>query len=152
MIADNLKNSELYLGVNSRFASAFAFIQKAVAENYPAGRYEIDGGNLYAMVQEYDTKLAADAKFEGHKRYIDIQFIVSGAEVMQVAGLAGMTASTEYNEQKDCTFYANTDSASTLLLQQGEYAIFFPHDIHRPGIAPNGSPAAVRKIVVKVIG
>lgn len=150
MIADNINNCELYFGINSRFAPAFAFIRKAVSENYPAGRYEIDGENLYAMVQEYDTKLSADGKFEGHERYIDIQYLVSGTEIMKVSDIDGMTETIPYNAGKDVAFYADTDAASTLLVQDGEYAIFFPHDIHMPGIARNETPAPVRKIVVKV--
>ena len=150
MISDSYKNCELYFDVNSRFEKAFDFIKAAVADNRPAGKYEIDGDNLYASVQSYDTKLAADAKFEGHKRYIDIQYIVSGEEVMKVADISKMTASTAYNDAKDCTFYEDTVAASVLTLRQGEYAVFFPHDIHMPGIAPNETPASVHKIVVKV--
>lgn len=150
MICDNLRNCETYYGINSRFEQAFDFIKKAVAENYPVGRYEIDGDNLYAMVQEYNTNLLANAKFEGHKRYIDIQYIVSGEELMKVADISKVTASTEYDAGKDCGFFENAGDASVLLVQQGEYAIFFPQDIHMPGVAPNDKPAAARKIVVKV--
>lgn len=150
MICDNLKNCETYFGVNSRFPQAFAFIKTAVAENYPAGRYEIDGDDLYAMVQEYNTNLVANSKFEGHKRYIDIQYIVSDEELMKVTDISKVAANTEYNEVKDCTFFGNTEDASVLLVQQGEYAIFFPDDIHMPGVARNETPAPARKIVVKV--
>lgn len=150
MICDNLKNSALYYGANSRFAQAFAFIEKAVAENYPVGRYEIDGDALYALVQEYDTKLLAAAKNEGHKRYIDIQFVAAGQEQMKVADISKVAAITEYDEVKDCTLYAQAEDASLLVVQQGEYAIFFPQDIHTPCLARNEQSAPVRKIVVKV--
>jgi len=150
MIADSIDHCELYFGVNSRFAEAFAFVRKAVSENYPAGKYEIDGENLYAMVQEYDTKISTDCKFEGHERYIDIQYLVTGAEIMKVSNIAGMTETIPYSTEKDVAFYAGTDAASMLLVRQGEYAIFFPHDIHMPCIAPGEAPAPVRKIVVKV--
>lgn len=150
MICDNLKNCETYFGANSRFAQAFAFIKAAVAENYPTGRYEIDGDNLYALVQEYNAKLVADSKFEGHKRYIDIQYIISGEELMKVADISKVSAITEYDAAKDCMFFGNTDDASVLVVQQGEYAVFFPNDIHMPGVARNETPSPVRKIVVKV--
>jgi beta-galactosidase beta subunit len=52
MIIDNTKNSTLYLGANKRFEKAFAFIEKAVKENLPAGKYEIDGKEVYASVLE----------------------------------------------------------------------------------------------------
>lgn len=150
MIFDNMKNLELYCGANEKFKKAFDFIKTAVAENKPVGKYEIDGDELYASVQSYDSKLAKDAKFEGHKCYIDIQYIVKGQEQMQVADVSKMQANTEYNEVKDCTFYENSDAASTLIVGEGDYAVFFPHDIHRPGMSVNENPAPVEKIVVKV--
>lgn len=150
MILDNMKNCELYFGVNKKFQKAFDFIKTAVAENKPVGKYEIDGDELYASVQSYDSKLAENAKFEGHKRYIDIQYIIKGTEQMQVADISKMQTNTEYNETKDCVFYENSNEASVLIVGEGEYAIFFPHDIHRPGMSINETPMPVEKIVVKV--
>ena len=150
MISDNMKHTQLYCGTHARFAQAFAFIEKAVSENYPAGKYEIDGKELYASVQEYDSKLAANAKFEGHRNYIDIQFVVSGTEIIKVADIAKMTLKTEYNTEKDVEFYEDNASASALVLSAGEYAVLFPQDIHMPCVAPEDKSAPVKKIVVKV--
>ena len=149
MILDHMRNYEQYVGCHEKFAEAFAFIQKAVAEDYPVGKYPIDGDKLYAMVQEYNTKLAADAKFEGHKNYIDIQYIVSGAEAMKFADITGMTEKTPYNPEKDCTFYEDRE-ATLAVVEDNGYAIFFPHDIHMPCISLQETPAPVKKIVVKV--
>lgn len=150
MIADNMKHAPLYCGVHPRFAQAFAFIDKAVQENYPAGKYEIDGKDLYASVQEYNSKLEADAKFEGHRNYIDIQFVVSGTEIIKVADISKMTLKTEYNAEKDVEFYEDNAQASALVVNAGEYAVLFPHDIHMPCVSLKESPAPVKKIVVKV--
>ena len=150
MIYDSLKNCETYFGANSRFAQAFAFVKKAVAENYPVGRYEIDGDNLYALVQEYNTNPVANAKFEAHKRYIDIQYIVSGEELMKAADISKGLEGAQYDEAKDYMLIEKANDPAVLLVKQGEFAIFFPHDIHMPGVAPNDKPAAARKIVVKV--
>lgn len=150
MIADNMKNTKLYESAHAKFAQAFAFIQKAVSENYAAGKYEIDGKVLYASVQEYDSKLDAIAKFEGHHNYIDIQYVVSGAEIIKVADISKMTPKNDYNPDKDVEFYEDNKQASVLVLNEGEYAILFPHDIHKPGVSLNESPAPVKKIVVKV--
>ncbi len=150
MIADNVKNAPLYCGVHPKFAQAFAFIDKAVRENYPAGKYEIEGKELYASVQEYNSKLEADAKFEGHRNYIDIQFVISGVEIIKVADIAGMTPKNDYNPEKDVEFYEKNADASALVVNAGEYAILFPHDIHMPGVSRQETPAPVKKIVVKV--
>lgn len=150
MILDNIQNSALYQGVHPKFEAAFAFCKKAMAENLPVGRYELDGTALYAMVQEYNTKLTADAKFEGHRNYIDIQFMVSGAEIMKWADISKMTENVPYNPDKDCQFYAPNEDAAAGTVEAGEYAIFFPHDIHMPCVSLNETPAPVKKIVVKV--
>ena len=150
MIFDTLKNCAQYYGVHPRFEKAFAFIKQAVAENLPAGKYEIDGKELYASVLEYNTKVEPDGKFEGHKNYIDIQYIVSGAERMEEVHISKATPKTEYNDVKDVTFYEDCDKAGVCIVEAGEYGIFMPDDIHKPSMAVNGISAPVKKIVVKV--
>lgn len=149
MIFDNLKNKELYFGVNDKFPKAFKFIEKAVAENFSVGKYEIDGDELYAMVQEYDTKLPESGKFEGHKKYIDIQFVVSGIEAVQIVDIERLNPVTEYDSEKDYTLFEDCKISNNCVLRAGEYCIFFANDLHKPGLAFD-KPQAVRKIVVKV--
>lgn len=150
MIYATLENSKKYYGVNKYFKEGFEFIAKAVSENLPAGKYEINGTDLYASVQEYNTKNAEDCKSEGHRNYIDIQYIVSGVETMEVFDISKATLKSEYNDIKDVEFYEHFSDASVCNVASGEYAIFFPEDIHRPGMAYNGVNTPVKKIVVKV--
>ena len=150
MIFDTLKNCKQYYSVNSKFEQAFDFIKKATEENLPVGKYEIDGKELYASVQEYNTKSITDAKFEGHRNYIDIQYIVSGIERIDVVDISKATLNSEYNEIKDVEFYKDNDKSNNCVIENGEYGIFLPHDIHKPGIAYNGISSSVKKIVVKV--
>ncbi len=150
MVIDNLKNCKLYFSMHKNFEKAFEFIKKAVDENLPVGKYEIDGKELYASVQEYNSKLRADAKAEGHNNYIDIQFVVSGVEAADVFDIDKATSKTEYNSDKDVRFYEDIDGANYCVINAGEYGIFFPHDIHKPGQSINETPAPVKKIVVKV--
>lgn len=147
MIADKLQNCQLYYGCHKSFEPAFDFIKKAVAENLPAGKYEIDGKDLYASIQEFETKLVSKA--EAHKNYIDIQFIVSGIEVMDFCDITKATPNTEYNAEKDVMFYTDSPKSGSCALEAGEYAIFFPHDVHKPGMCYD-KPAPVKKIVVKI--
>ena len=150
MIIDNIKNCEKYLSVHKNFEKAFNFLKKAVNENYAPGRYEIDGTDVYANVMENITKDESDCKFEGHQNYIDIQFIVCGVEVMAIADISKMTANTEYNTERDVQNYENSNKSSVAVIESGEYGIFFPHDIHKPGMSLGGNKAQVKKIVVKV--
>lgn len=149
MIFDNMKNYELYCGCHKNFKKGFEFIEKAIAENLPVGKYEIDGKELYASVQEYNSKLPQDGKFEGHQNYIDIQYVVWGVEVIEVADISKAVSKAPYNPEKDVEFYEDINLAHKCIIEAGEYGIFFDHDIHKPGLAFNES-APVKKIVVKV--
>jgi YhcH/YjgK/YiaL family protein len=113
------------------------------------GVYEIDGKNLYASVQEYDSKAPEKAKNEGHRNYIDIQVVVSGAEIIEVEDISDAILNSPYNDEKDVEFYAPSPDACRLNLMAGDFAILFPHDVHRPGMAVEESEP-VKKIVVKV--
>ena len=147
MIADKLQNCELYCGCHKNFQAAFAFLKKAVSENLAAGKYELDGKDLYATIMEYDSKLVSKA--EAHKDYIDIQFIMSGIEVMDYCDISKAVPNTEYNAEKDVMFYTDCPKSGTCVLEAGEFAVFFPHDVHKPGMCFD-KPASVKKIVVKV--
>ncbi len=145
MIVDSLKNCEKYIFSHEGFDKAFAFLKKAAEENLPVGRYEIDGDKVFAFIQEYTSK--TDSSFEAHKNYIDIQFILSGTEVMKVADISQMTVSVPYTE--DVMFFEDNKRASELVIEAGEYGIFFPWDAHMPGLCLD-TPANVKKAVVKV--
>lgn len=148
MIIDRLENSGKYSNSHKGFAESFAFLQKAVAENLPVGRYEIDSDNVFAFIQEYTSK--TKSSFETHKNYIDIQFVASGVEVIEVADIADMKEAIPYNKEKDVTFYEDYDNATVAVIESGAYGIFFPWDAHKPGLALKGNPDEVKKIVVKV--
>ncbi|MBE7044099.1 MAG: DUF386 domain-containing protein [Ruminococcaceae bacterium] len=150
MIFDKLEQSSLYYGVHERFEAAFAFIKKAEEENLPVGKYELDGKNLYAIVQEYTTKAEEEGKFEGHEKYIDIQYVISGIERIEVVDIKKAVPKTEYNAEKDVTFYEDSDQAGQGVIGAGDYGIFFPHDIHKPGLTFGTEATTVRKIVVKI--
>ena len=150
MIFDNIKNCEIYYGLNPKFEKAFRFIQKAVEEKLEVGKYEIDGKEIYALVQNYDSKLKENSSFEGHENYIDIQYVIEGCEMMGVVDISKAEVRDEYNPEKDITFYQDSEMASYCTATQGDFCVFYPHDIHRPGMALNDSPSNVKKIVVKV--
>ena len=80
MIKDTLKNSEFYYGLGERFQKAFEYLKTTNLSEKENGKYEIDGENIYVSVQDYNTKPEEEGKFEAHKKYADIQFIVKGQE------------------------------------------------------------------------
>lgn len=150
MIADTLMNCHKYTEVHSKFRKAFEFIKRAAEENLPVGRYDIDGEEAFAFIQEYTSNYEEDGMFEGHRRYIDIQHILCGIEVMYVMNISKAKTKTPYDDVKDIEFFENNDKAGRLVLEAGEYGIFFPSDIHKPGLCFEGTPDRVKKVVVKV--
>lgn len=150
MIVDTIENCRKYFETHCGFQKSFEFIKKATEENLPAGKYDIDGDNVFASVQEYTSNYEQDGMFEGHRRYIDIQYIVSGIEVMEVMNISKAKVKTQYDTVKDIEFFENNKKADKLVLETGEYGIFFPSDIHKPGLCFEGSPDTVKKIIVKV--
>lgn len=146
MIFDNIKNKELYLSINDGFKAGFDFIQKVEKENLPVGKYEIDGKKVWASVQEYLSK--DEAKAEAHRNYIDIQYIVSGKESMLNANIDLCKTMVEYNSDKDVEFFEPCATAK-IECGAGDFAIFFPTDVHTPGLKIDQN-TPIRKIVVKV--
>lgn len=150
MIFDTIKNCEIYYGIDSRFEKAFDFIKKAVSEKKPEGKYEIEGESLFAVVQEYTTKDTSEAKLEAHRKYIDIQFIDTGIEDVEMQDISHAETCEEYNCEKDVEFFKDSDKIKKCPIGSGEYGIFFPQDVHKPGLVYNGEKTAVRKILVKI--
>lgn len=150
MIFDNLKNASAYEALHPRFRDAFVFLERAAREDLPAGRYEIDGDALFASVQEYTAKLPHEARFEAHRRYIDIQYIQSGVERMELSSAAYTEIETPYDEKIDMTFFGDHAAPTVSIVHAGEFGIFFPWDVHKPGLAENGNPSPVKKILIKI--
>ena len=151
MIIDHMGNSKWYECLHPRFKAAFDFIRNSDLSSMEAGRYEIDGDNIFALVQVYDTKDVADKFFETHKNYIDIQYIISGCEKMGYTSKDDLTVTDAYDPEKDFEKYAHS-RMGYVLLDEGSYAVFFPSDPHMPGCSPeDGKPENVKKLVLKIL-
>ena len=146
MVVDKIENYRLYSTLTNRLAKGFEFITKIDLVSIESGKYEIDSDNIFAIVQEYDTKEEQDCVLESHHKYIDIQYMIKGAELMGVTCLNDQIV-VEENLEKDYTFY--TAETSMLKVEEGMFTIFFPEDLHRPGVKL-GQISKVKKVVVKV--
>lgn len=114
------------------------------------GKYSIDGDNMFAIISEYVPDVKENRKAETHNKYIDIQYIAAGEEIMGFADLANGTEKPEgYLADKDATFYAAVKEEIAITVRQGMFAVFFPWDIHRPGCVSQPG-VTVRKVVVKI--
>lgn len=147
MIYDKIDNIETYTALGERLAQGLRLLKEKDFSAMEPGRYEVDGNTLYYMVQSYQSKAANDTP-EAHRKYIDIQYVVSGVERIGVGELSDMTEEVTANPESD--FWLYHGPLSDLKLSAGYFAVLFPQDAHAPGIAA-GDPAPVRKVVVKVL-
>lgn len=148
MIYDRFENLDLYCRPGTRLHRALAHARD-VAPNAADGRTDIDGDRLYASVASYETGPPEERRFEAHRKYIDVQVLLEGEERIDVALDKGLPVLEAYDEQKDVMFLEPPQHVASLAMRPGYFAIFHPHDIHRPGCRLLGNQR-VRKIVMKV--
>ncbi len=146
MIIDTLNNSKKYYSVHEKFQQGFEFIEKALKENLALGKYELDGTDLYASISEYDTH--EYSAYEAHRKYIDIQYIVSGHEIMYYKPINECTPMRDFDTEKDFCVY-EAKNHTVLDVPENSFALFFPEDAHAPGLDFEKT-SHVKKIVVKV--
>lgn len=149
MIADSLAHADRYVALHPLFRRGFEYLRRFTPET-PDGRYEIEGDRLFALVQTLTTTPTAEKRFEAHRRYIDIQYLHAGDEVLFHAPAERLGDVVDpYNPEKDIGFYRDPAVVSPTRLCGGEFVIYFPHDAHKPACTL-GPPATVRKVILKV--
>jgi YhcH/YjgK/YiaL family protein len=147
MIIDRIENSGLYLNLGNRIAKALKYLNSTDLSGIKPGRYEVEDDNIYAIVNEYKTKDAKDCVLEAHRKFIDIQYIYSGVELAGVTSLINQIPVEEYDETRDCVFF--NEETSFVKMTAGMFAVFFPGDLHMPGVKAD-SISEVKKVVIKV--
>ncbi|MDR2936475.1 MAG: YhcH/YjgK/YiaL family protein [Rikenellaceae bacterium] len=146
MVIDSLTNAAKYAGLNPHFAKAFYWIANTDLSKLELGRYEIDGANVYAMIQGGPLKNKADARMEAHDNYIDIQICLEGKETFGwLARAVCKNVSVPYNAEKDIVFFSDAETTCFSLVA-GQMAILFPEDGHAPMIGEG----TIRKCIIKV--
>jgi YhcH/YjgK/YiaL family protein len=145
---DNNEFDRWYSSNPGRWDSAFSFLREADLQNLAKGKHEIEGKDLYAIVDEYTTRDEAETRFEAHRDYADIQYIISGKELIGIAPITETTVSVTFDTEKDICFLDSPGGEQRLALPD-RYFIFFPSDAHRPCMKA-GNSIMVKKIVLKV--
>ena len=148
-VKDALANVGAYANYGTHFAKAIAFLQRPDLMRLPNGRYELDGDNAYAMVQEATLKPWGSGRPEVHHEYFDIQLPLAGEETIGVGRFDPKT-SGDFNEEKDIGFYDEV-AVEPLHLRPGEFAILHPGTCaHAPCCSEDAAGMTIRKIVVKI--
>jgi biofilm protein TabA len=105
---------------------------------------------IFAIEQSYYTRQSEGSLFESHIKYVDIQFLISGEEVIEVVCTDLLEVDSEYNVDGDYSLYKARPNSSKIIMQRGDLSIFFPKDGHKPGMQSDGVFQQVFKTVVKI--
>jgi biofilm protein TabA len=149
MVSDKIENAQKYNGLGKRIAQGLALLKDPAVLNAAKGRYMVDGDNLYYSTDEYDSKPEDQGRIEAHRKYIDIQYVISGREWIGCRALEGLKLETPYNPDKDIEFYHRAEPITHIDMQAGTFAIIWPHEGHMPGRMFD-KPEHVKKIVIKI--
>ncbi|WP_240415718.1 YhcH/YjgK/YiaL family protein [Paenibacillus periandrae] len=128
--------------------SAIEELNAILKPNAAAGCFEIKGDQLYATIMEFDTKPMQEQLAEKHEKYIDVHYLIEGEETIGWSALRDDAAAAKpYDSEQDYVLYEPSADELLLQLKPGMYAVFFPNDIHRPGM---GQQTKIKKAVVKI--
>lgn len=147
MIYDSLAHIDVYKTVHPGVYQALKLLAETDFSRMEDKRYEVEGEDLFFFLQTYDSKKENPTP-ESHRKYIDIQCVLSGVEAMDVGALEEMTDIAEARPEGDIWLH-HSPAHSRVILTPGKFAVLFPGDAHAPGIAV-GEPMTCRKAVVKV--
>ena len=145
MVYDKLENLKKYIALNPTFKTVVEFIENNNLLTLPLGKAPICDGAFYNR-QEYLAKPEVDDLFESHLDYIDIQIVLDGVEKHYFSTQAPVIS--QVNE-KDC-YFTSAKKENAIMLNKGEFVIFFPNELHKPGLKVDDK--IVQKVVFKVKG
>jgi uncharacterized protein, YhcH/YjgK/YiaL family len=148
MIAGNIHNVQPWLPEALRQAIAHVLTQ--VSDTTPPGKYDIDGSSDFYLVAEDMTEPFEKRRAEYHARYLDIQILLKGQEGMVFSTQPAGTPDTDWLADKDIAFLPEGVQEKTAILNEGDFVVFYPGEVHKP-LCAVGAPAPVRKIVVKML-
>ena len=139
------RNDETAIRV--RIDGAIKYLKNINVLNAVVGRrIDVDNG-FYYSIQNYITKPPEECRLESHRKYIDIQIIVSGREIMDVVDIARLTVMEEYNEERDVVYWNVPNKMSRITLSEGDCIVLYPEMAHRGAQKWEGEEQ-----VVKILG
>ena len=147
MVYDKIDNIENYKGLSEDIYEGLKFLKSATPE-LVCGVHEINP-RVKAIVSEYETKAVNENGYEAHKKYIDIQYLLSGAEKVFCQPVEKLKETKPYKEDIEAAFYTANIQPIEMELGNGYFAVYYPQDGHMPCLCVE-NPEDVKKVVVKV--
>ncbi len=148
MIIGNIHSLQSWLPEALR--QAIEHVRQHISPQTPLGKHDIDGNRLFMLVSEDATQPIAERQAEFHRRYLDIQIVMSGQEGMTFSCLPAGKPQNDWLDEKDIAFLPEGAQEKTVVLNEGDFVVFYPGEVHKP-LCAVGKPAKVRKVVVKML-
>jgi biofilm protein TabA len=151
MVVNDFDNAVKQVALSQGLKKALDFLRDKRHQELPDGRIDIDGDRVFALVQSYKSKMERHSPtFEAHRRYIDIQYIVSGTEILGWAPLDAVSVTIPYDQEKDVLLgKVAADMWTPVRFTEGQAIVLYPTDAHAPSLAV-GQPETIKKIIMKV--
>lgn len=149
MILDRIENLHFY--IKGEVLSEVTKTIAGISGIHTEGSYPLIGQDLYFNLLKYKTK-ESEWPTESHKKYIDIQLVLSGVELLRIYDIHKLQPMGKYDTETDVIFYntENSRAISDIRLLPGFFSVFFPQDVHQTQIADNNGPQTITKLVFKV--
>ena len=148
MVFDCMENIDFYQTYGEKFEIAVNYIKRVLSHDEKPQTYvELMGKDVFACLQEYTT--AETCAWEAHRKYIDIQILLSGNEIIGYAPVSLFAPNAEYDTDNDCLLIDKIDTYTNLHMYPGCFAIFYPNDAHMPKHILD-VPSNNKKLLIKI--
>ena len=149
MIFGKLSDAHKYFALSENIKKGFEFLINTDLKNISTGRHEIQGDEIFANVEILTTKPQTEAKWEAHRKYIDIQYVITGEEKMGYGVIDDFKKTVvPYNEVKDITFLEG-ENYNFVNVKENNFVIFFNSDVHAPMLSVKDNQE-IKKVIVKI--
>lgn len=149
MIYDVKKNLSQYRGLGEKLNCAIEYLLNTDFSKMGTGKYPVDDEKVFALVQMPETRPREQARWESHKNYIDIQYMLTQSEIIGFQNKDNLTEEVPYSVKNDITFYHDNGKGFFPILVPDSFVICFPWDAHMPLLCTD-QPKKIKKVVMKV--
>jgi biofilm protein TabA len=154
MIVTDLQHATQQIPMTPYLQKAIDFLREGSWRDLPEGRFEVDGHNVWGLVQSYETLTSPPDRLEAHRKHVDLHLVVSGEETIGWIPSEHLAPDDFYDEERDVGWGTvssdDFDYVASVRVRAGQLAVFFPSDAHLPRQAGNKPPARVEKVLTKV--
>lgn len=124
------------------------FLKENGGADIAIGKHYLENSDIYVNVSEYTTKQLEDSGWEAHKKYADLQVLLTGEEQIMVADLANMSIGNYLEDADYLECSGELDEA--VKVDQDTCVLLLPEDAHMPGVCIARQPQNVKKAVFKI--